>query len=386
MTQSTKPETAAFDMMAALAAMPMPVVPTPGSFMSATVSHVSAKNGAFLDYGGKGMGLIQAKELSAEGLDLKPGDKLTVQVVSITDEDEVTLCSVRTTRPWMELDKAKTDHTTVKVWVDQVALNSAKDFAGLRVKYRGLRGFIPRSKLGFGLNRAEQVVKSELEVHVQDVVLGGDITFTHKEIHEVVRAAEEQTRQETRTRQREERAVKRDAFLADVPLHSEHDAKVVGIGCKSGNEYGVFAEIAPGVSGLIAQREVLGAKGKLSASFKVGDTLRVGVLNISDGRDGHKLLDLSMRIPVMTSIPENVELAGTVTLVAGYGVFVSLTDFNGIEGLVPAEMLSRAVNAGGKKLAKGSPVRVKVVRRDVAQTRLTLSMKGVNQPDANAKA
>lgn len=380
MTQSTKPETAAFDMMAALAAMPMPVVPTPGSFMSATVSHVSAKNGAFLDYGGKGMGLIQAKELSAEGLDLKPGDQLTVQVVGNTDDDEVTLCSVRTTRPWMELDKAKTDHTTVQVWVDQIALNAAKDFAGLRVKYRGLRGFIPRSKLGFGLNRAEQVLKSQLEVHVQDVQLGGDVTFTHKEIHEAVRAAEEQTRQETRTRQREDRAVKRDAFLADVPLHSEHDAKVVGIGCKSGNEYGVFAEIAPGVSGLIAQREILGAKGKLSATFKVGDTVRVGVLNISD-RGGHKLLDLSMRIPVMTSIPENVELAGTVTLVAGYGVFVALTDFNGIEGLVPNEMQSRAIAAGGKKLQKGTPVRVKVVRRDVAQTRLTLSMKGVNQPD-----
>lgn len=381
MTQSQNNNGAAFDMEAALAAMPMPVVPTPGAFLTATVSHVSKKDGVFLDYGGKGMGLILAKELD-ESTELKPGDTLTVQVVGHTDEDEVTLCSLRATLPWRELETAHRDHTTVKVWVDQIAKNSSKDFAGLRVKYRGLRGFVPRSKLGFGLSRAETVLRTELEMHVQDVVPGGDITFTHREVFEAQRAEEERQREEQRKQQREERATKSDAFLAKLPLFTEFDARVTNVGVKGGNEYGLFAEIAPGVTGLIHHSEIPGLKGRISGSYKRGDTVRVGVQSIEPGKDGHKQLELSMRIPVLAGIADDAEVTGKVTTIAGFGAFVSLAEFGNIEGLVPTSLMSRP--AAGGKLKVGDEVRVKVFKRDLQSRKLTLTMKGVAQPQRNS--
>lgn len=376
MTQT--PNTAGFSMEDLLAQMPMPVVPTPGAFLTVTVSHISAKEGVYLDFGGKGMGLIPRKDLDGE--DLKPGDELTVQVVSETSDDEITICSVRNTRIWRELETARdTEGATVKVWVSQLATNSSKDFAGLRVKYRGVRGFIPRSKLGFGMHRAQTLVNTELEVKVHEVKLGEDATFDHRPVFEATRAQEEQTREQDRAKAREDRAAKRDTFLAEVPALAEFDAKVTTIGAKNGNEYGLFAEIAPGVSGLVHHTEIPGLKGKISEAFKRGDTIRVGVQSITDGRDGHKVLELSMRIPVLGGIPDEVETSGKVSKVAGFGVFVTLPSFSGIEGLVPSSLLSRAA---GSSLKVGDDVRVKVMRRDLEQRRLTLSMRGIQQPGA----
>lgn len=372
MTQSLNtPETAAFSMEDLLASIGSPVVPQRGAFLPVTVSHAS-KDGVWLDYGGKTDGFIQSKEL--EGEVLERGTKLTLQVVNEFDDEGITLFSIRTTRPWRALETARdTAGATVKVHVYQVATNSSRDFAGLRVKFNGVKGFIPRSKCGFGFARAQELLNQELEVLVHEVVPGKDATFNHKPIADAQRVIDEAAREQERTRVREDRAVKRDSHLSAVPLLSVHEAKVTSIATKQDNEFGLFADIAPGVSGLVHHSEIPGLKGKVSENFKRGDVITVAVQKIEE-KNGHKQLSLSMRLPALISLQEGSQVTGTVSRTAGFGVFVVLPEHGNVEGLVHTSQIPRGAN---RKFKVGETITVRVIERNLEQRRLGLSLKGV---------
>ncbi len=169
------------------------------------------------------------------------------------------------------------------------------------------------------------------------------------------------------------------AFFADLKIGDVVDARVTRL-----MPYGVFAELVPGVEGMIHISELSWSRlAKVEDAVAPGDLLQTKVLSINDGKKpGQKKISLSVKqvtIDPWQNIGDKFsygdKVKGKITRCMNFGVFVEIAP--GIEGLVHISEMShvKRVHNPADEVNPGETVFVMVKEFDAAKKRVSLSMK-----------
>jgi len=168
-------------------------------------------------------------------------------------------------------------------------------------------------------------------------------------------------------------------FMSGLGVGAELDARVTRV-----MPYGVFAEIFPGVEGLVHVSEVSWSRvEKTEEVLHVGDRIRVKVLSIEKGEKRNSV-KISLSMKQMTGDPwEQMEgkfqigekIKGRVVRCAAFGAFVEIAE--GIEGLVHVSEMSytKRVLKPEEVVQVGQSVAVVVKEIDIPRRRISLSIK-----------
>jgi len=175
------------------------------------------------------------------------------------------------------------------------------------------------------------------------------------------------------------------ALFNDVSADTWLEGQVRGI-----ESFGAFVKVSPpgsqlSAQGLVPPGEIRdGFVSDISAEVEVGQTVKVRVVNLDIDA---KRLGLSMKakelppadLESFDNLPADTWLDGTVANTAPFGAFVKVSPPNServAQGLVPLRVLRDGfVEDINDEVSAGQEVKVRVVNVDVANNKLTLSMK-----------
>lgn len=201
--------------------------------------------------------------------DIHVGDEISATVIRRDDGEGHILLSAKEANEvlaWDKLRKYKEEGTNLKVKIAGIVKSGAVAYL------EGIRGFIPASKLD--LNYVEEDALNdwlgkEIEVRV--------ITADEEDDHLVLSAREIL---------REKAAEERKAKISNVEIGLVTEGTVESI-----QPYGAFIDLGNGLSGLVHVSQVCEKRIKTPAAvLKVGDKVKVKVINVKDGK-----LSLSMK-------------------------------------------------------------------------------------------
>ncbi|MFC1594324.1 30S ribosomal protein S1 [Candidatus Omnitrophota bacterium] len=164
------------------------------------------------------------------------------------------------------------------------------------------------------------------------------------------------------------------------PVDMKTKGKVVNI-----MPYGIFVELEKGIEGLVHSSEISWQKKIINPKdlFAIGDSVEVQILNID--RDA-KRISLSIRqleanpwLEAEKKFPVETQVTGKVRGFTDYGAFIEL-DAN-LEGMIHVSDMSwtKKVNNPQDVLRKGQKVDVKVMNIDVANRKISLGLKQLQE-------
>lgn len=254
-----------------------------GDMITGTVISVSEKE-ITLDLQYYAEGIIPVEDYSREpGFIAKdmvhPGDEVTATVVKTDDgEGNILLSRVEANDvlAWEKLKQMQEEKTVIDVTVKGIVNG------GVIAYVEGVRGFIPASKLS--LNYVEDTnpyLNQPLQVQVIDL---------DQEKGRLILSAREILRENAQ----EERKKK----ISNVEVGLVTEGRVESI-----KPYGAFIDLGNGLSGLVHVSQICEKRIKTpDAVLKVGDTVKVKVIAIKDGK-----LSLSMKALADTAAEEVTE-------------------------------------------------------------------------------
>ena len=254
-----------------------------GDMITGTVISVSEKE-ITLDLQYYAEGIIPVEDYSREpGFIAKdmvhPGDEVTATVVKTDDgEGNILLSRVEANDvlAWEKLKQMQEEKTVIDVTVKGIVNG------GVIAYVEGVRGFIPASKLS--LNYVEDTnpyLNQPLQVQVIDL---------DQEKGRLILSAREILREKAQ----EERKKK----ISNVEVGLVTEGRVESI-----KPYGAFSDLGNGLSGLVHVSQICEKRIKTpDAVLKVGDTVKVKVIAIKDGK-----LSLSMKALADTAAEEVME-------------------------------------------------------------------------------
>ena len=150
-------------------------------------------------------------------------------------------------------------------------------------------------------------------------------------------------------------------------------------------DYGAFVDLG-GLDGFLHVSEMSYSRiHKANEFLDKGDKVRVKIINI-ETKDGKKRIAVSMKaatedpwVSAAEAYPEGSSFSGKVTKLESFGAFVEITP--GIEGLIHVSEMSweKRVHHPSEVLKVGDSVKVRVVKIDLQQKRLSLSLKDINE-------
>ncbi|HKE17210.1 MAG TPA: 30S ribosomal protein S1 [Kofleriaceae bacterium] len=332
-----------------------------GDIVRGTVIAV-AKDYAIIDIGYKSEGQVSLDEFrGADGsIAVKAGD--VVDVLLEDRENEAGMCV---------LSKEKADR--LKVW-DEISAACERDEliegtitqrvkGGLSVTIRGgVKAFLPGSQVDLrpvrnldafiGQNHKFKVIKFNKK--------RGNIVLSRRVLLEKERAA-----------------------LKESTLERLKEGQVVEGIVKNLTEYGAFIDLG-GIDGLLHITDMSwGRVNHPSELFQVGDHVRVKVLKFNPETErvslGLKQISEDPWSRAAEKYVPGTVVRGKVVSLKDYGAFIELEE--GIEGLVHISEMSwtRRVKHPSKVVAVGDVVEAVVLDVDVAQNRISLGMKQLEQ-------
>ncbi len=150
-------------------------------------------------------------------------------------------------------------------------------------------------------------------------------------------------------------------------------------------DFGAFAELEPGVEGLIPLSETSWTRAsKTTDSVSVGDMVDAVVIRVEPER--HRLaLSMKQAQPdpwdgVLDGFEEQSLTKGRVTRLADFGAFVEVAP--GVEGLVHiSELADRRVKSCGEVVQVGEEIEARVLGVDKENRRISLSLRQVKEPE-----
>lgn len=315
-----------------------------GQVVDGTVVQIS-EDGVFVDIGAKSEGHLELDQIVQEELArLQVGDTLKVRIIKKVDgEYKLSKKSVDFELAWNKLSEDKDQDREVEIKIlEKVKNGYTCDAYGL------IEGFIHHTNFR-GRPNVGQVYKAK-------------ILDLNRKMRKLVF-----TRREILDRERDE-ALNRDYGLLQEGMVVE------GIVDKL-SPYGAFIKITEHLTGLLHISEFAYEHVKKpSEMLKPGDTVQVKILQIDREKNKISLSrKATMRDPMMTLLPGE-ELDGVIDSLADFGIFVRLK--NGITGLVHiSELTHRKFTHPSEIVKPGDPIRVKVLKVQVEDRRVSLSAK-----------
>ncbi|KJU98825.1 30S ribosomal protein S1 [Streptococcus parasanguinis] len=340
----------------------------PGDVVTAEVLTVDA-NQANVAISGTGVeGVLTLRELTndrdADINDLvKPGETLELLVLRQVvgkDTDTVTYLvskkRLEARKAWDKLVGREEEVVTVK------GTRAVK--GGLSVEFEGLRGFIPASMLDTRFVRnTERFVGQEFDAKIKEVDPKENRFILSR--REVVEA---------------ESAAARAEVFGKLNVGDVVTGKVARI-----TSFGAFIDLG-GVDGLVHLTELSHERNVSPKSVvTVGEEIQVKVLDLNE-EEGRVSLSLKATTPgpwdgVEQKLAAGDVIEGTVKRLTDFGAFVEVLP--GIDGLVHISQISHKRVENPKDVLKvGQEVTVKVLEVNVADERVSLSIKALEERPA----
>ncbi len=340
-----------------------------GTIVSTTPTSV------LVDVGAKSEGIIPGRELermSRETLDtLKPGAQITVYVVNPHDVNGNVVLSVNRALEELDWRQAEEFRTSQQVYESHV---SGYNKGGLIVRFGRLRGFVPQSQIS---NDRRQAIDGETPEERWGKMVNDAISI---KVMEVDRSRNRLILSE-RAASREVREQRKESLIGNLQAGDIRTGRVVSI-----VDFGVFVDIG-GAEGLVHLTELSWQHVTHPRDLvKVGQEVKVEVISVDPKR---KRIGLSMKRQeadpwdvVATSYEVGQLVEGTITKLTKFGAFAQIIDNPEIEGLIHiSELSDQRVNHPREVVQEGDRLTLRVVKMDVENRRLGLSLKRVNSAE-----
>ncbi|MDD5152658.1 MAG: S1 RNA-binding domain-containing protein [Candidatus Pacebacteria bacterium] len=280
------------------------------------------KSSVYIDLGPVGTGIIYGREfINARDVikKLNIGDIITAKVVDTDNSDgyiELSLKEARQAIIWSEAEEAIKSKKALELMVKDA------NKGGLIVEWQGIQGFLPASQLkSEHYPRIEDGDKDKILVELKKLI-GKRIAMT------IISALPKEGKL---IFSEKERGVKEKREISGkYSVGDELDGSVSGL-----VDFGVFVKLEDGIEGLVHISEIgWGLVDDPRKIFKIGEKIRVKVIEIKDGK-------ISLSIKALKENPwkeaekrykKSDEVTGVVIKFNHYGALVSLEE--GIAGLV----------------------------------------------------
>ncbi len=348
--------------------------PKRGDIIDGVVTATSP-TAVYVDVGGKAEGVIPGRELermSRETIDmLKPGASVTVFVINPHSQDGGPLLSLNRALEELDWRRAEEYRESQEVYESHVA---GYNKGGLIVRFGRLRGFVPQSQIGSDRRR---LLDGETPEERWGKMVNETISV---KVMEVDRARNRLILSE-RMAARESRESRKEDLIGHLQVGEVRTGRVVSL-----VDFGAFVDIG-GAEGLVHLTELSWKHITHPKEFlKVGQEVKAEVISIDPE---NKRIGLSMKrqeadpwdtVAINYQIGQLVQ--GIVTKMTKFGAFVRLVDVPEIEGLVHiSELSDQRVNHPREVLQEGETVTLRVVKMDIEDRRLGLSLKKVNSAE-----
>lgn len=348
--------------------------PKRGDLLEGTITNTTPTT-VHVDVDGK-PGVIPARELermNRETLEmLKPGAVISVVLVNPHSSPEGHML-LSFNRALEELDwrRAEEYRASQEPYESHV---SGYNKGGLIVRFGRVRGFVPQSQLG--VDRRHEISGETPEERWGKMV---NQTITVK-VMEVDRSRNRLILSE-RAAARESRETRKEALINRLQVGEVRTGRVVSL-----VDFGVFVDIG-GAEGLVHLTEMSWTHVTHPKDFlKIGQEVKVEVISIDPEA---KRIGLSMKRQeadpwdtVAINYQSGQLVRGVVTKMTKFGVFVRLADLPEIEGLVHiSELSEQRVNHPREVLNEDETVTLRIVKIDIENRRLGLSLKKVNSAE-----
>lgn len=329
----------------------------PGDKLSVTVVHMGDEN-IFVSLSPTQEGFIPRADLlnDAGEVELSVGDQVDAFVLTTGESIELTV----------KLAKGRIDVDMLQaacrggIPIDGTVTGTNK--GGLQVNVGGGRGFCPASQVELGF-------VEDLAIYV-----GRTLPFKVMEVQEEGRNVLLSRRALLEAERAEQAAVLRKRLEVGLRLDGVV-SRVTG--------FGAFVDLG-GLDGLIPISELSHRRiGSVEEVVNVGDAVAVEILRIEPDpkRSGEQRIALSLRATqedpfdrLASALRVNQTLTGSVTQVKEFGAFVRIE--GGVEGLVHiSELADRRVGHPSEIVRVGEDVEVRVLKVDLEQRRISLSLK-----------
>jgi len=328
-----------------------------------------------LDERGEGFtGLIPARELDRMSGDmiemLVPGELIQLYVVNNGHKGEVVLSLNRALEEldWKNAEEYRESRQTYEGFV------GGYNKGGLIVRFGRLRGFIPQSQIS-------DERRMRVDGDTPEARWGGMIRepITVKVI-EVDRGRNRLILSE-RAAMRESREQRKARLIEELDVNEVRTGRVVSL-----EDFGAFVDIG-GAEGLVHVTELSwGHVTHPKQVLSVGEEITVEVISIDPKR---KRIGLSLKrqLPdpwdiVASNYEQGQLVKATVTKLTKFGAFAQLTKQPEVEGLIHISELSENRVAHPREVVDvGEELTLRIVKIDVADRRLGLSLKAVNSTE-----
>jgi small subunit ribosomal protein S1 len=315
-----------------------------GQVVEGTVVQIS-EDGVFVDIGAKSEGHLELDQIVQEELArLNVGDRITVRVIkSEAGEFKLSKKSVDYENAWNKLTEDKEADREVEIKIVEKVKNGYMAEA-----YGIIQGFIHHTNFRGRANVGQGYASKVLDLNRK----ARKLVFTRRDIL-----------------QREEQ----DSLERDFGMLQE-GMVVEGVVDKL-SPYGAFIKITDHLTGLLHISEFsFDHIKKPSEVLKPGDVTQVKILGIDRQKKKISLSRKATMLDPLETLFAGEELDGVVDSLADFGIFVRLN--NGVTGLVHVSELShRRCNHPSEIFKAGDPIRVKVLRVQPEERRVSLSAK-----------
>jgi small subunit ribosomal protein S1 len=345
-----------------------------GTVLEGTITATSP-TAVHVDIGQKTEGIIPGRELermNRETLDmLKPGAVVTVYVVNPHDHNGDIILSINRALEEIDWQRAEEYRQSQNVYESHVA---GYNKGGLIVRFGRLRGFVPQSQIS--VDRRRLMVGETPEERYGKMVNEAIAV----KVMEVDRARNRLILSE-RLAARESRESRKESLIGRLQVGEVRTGRVVSL-----VDFGAFIDIG-GAEGLVhltelSWKHVTHPKEVL----KVGQEVKVEVISVDPEA---KRIGLSMKrqeadpwdtVAINFQVGQLVQ--GIITKMTKFGAFVRLVDVPEIEGLVHiSELSDQRVNHPREVLKEDETVTLRIIKMDISERRLGLSLKKVNSAE-----
>lgn len=337
--------------------------PNAGDLIEGTVIAID-KKGVFIDLPPFGTGIIYGREYILARDVIKKiniGDKVSAKVVDPSNKDgyiELSLKEARQALIWTEAEQAISEKRILELPIKEA------NKGGLIIEWQGIQGFLPASQLKpEHYPRVQDGDKDNILIELKKLVgtkLAVSIIGAFPKEGKLIFSEKNSVEAKDKT-----------AAVAKFKVGDDIDGKVTGM-----VDFGVFVKIDEGLEGLVHISEIDWALVEdPKTRFKVGDKVRVRVIEIKEGK-------ISLSIKALKPNPwseagkkykKDMVVKGVVIKFNRHGALASIEE--GIAGLVHvSEFGSDEKLRSHLELGKVYPFKITLF--DAANQKMTLAFAG----------
>jgi small subunit ribosomal protein S1 len=328
-----------------------------------------------VDLGSDHLGVIPGAELEKMSRNvienMREGAPITVFVVNPQDLNGQAVLSVNRATEELDWIRAKDFQQSQDVLETRVA---GYNKGGLIVRFGRVRGFVPQSQFSADRRRA---ITGETPEEQFSRMVNEPITV---KVMEVDRERNRLILSE-RSASREGREKRKEQLISQLTVGEVRDGRVVSL-----EDFGAFVDIG-GAEGLVHLTELSWQHVTHPRELlQVGQEVKVEVISVDKD---NKRIGLSMKRQepdpwdvVATRYGVGQLVQGEVTKLTKFGAFARLVDIPEVEGLIHiSELSDKRVNHPREVVNEGDKMTLRIVKMDIKQRRLGLSLKKVNSAE-----